>query len=551
MAQPGGLAGLLEKPWRSLGDRNRPDYNLTMIYRFGPFELDTAQGELREGSRRHPLEPQVFAVLALLVENRERLVSKDEIVETVWDGRAVSDSAIASRVKAARRALRDDGKSQRCIRTIHRRGFRFVAEVSPVQDIVATDATFAGVTPDLAPSTLVTGAQPSIAILPFALSGDTTRYPALGDALAHDLIAELARLHWLFVTARGSSFRFRSPDADVVVIGRMLAVKYVLSGEAELAGRQLLVTVVLADTQDGGVLWAHRFSGTIEDVHGIRAEIAARLLSELEIRIPLHEAARARTVATGQLDAWAAYHLGLQHMFRFNRTDNAAARALFDRAIGLDPAFARAHAGLSFVHFQSAFLRHSDNVAAEAAAARRCAERGLELDPLDPFVNFTMGRSYWLHGDLEGSLGWLERATHISPSYAQGIYARAWTEALAGRPLESRQHVDLAMRLSPLDPMHYAMLATRAFTHLALGEHPAAADWAERAARSPGAHVLIAMIAAAAHKIDGNHGRAATWAANARERNPALGRSDFFRAFPMAALDMREQMSSALGTLGF
>ncbi len=519
-----------------------------MIYRFGPFELDTAQAELREAMQRHALEPQVFAVLALLVENRERLVSKEEIVETVWDGRPVSDAAIASRIKAARRALRDDGKSQRYIRTIQRRGFRFVADVAagPVTGQCTIGAANDAGAPAVSPR-----AQPSIAVLPFDLSGDCSRFAALGDALAHELIAELARLHWLFVTARGSSFRFRSSDADVVGIGRMLGVRYVLCGAAEVSGMRLAVTVELADTRDGRVLWADRFAGAVDEVHAIRAAIVARVLCELEIRIPLHEAAGARLVATEHLDAWAAYHLGLQHMFRFNRSDNTAARVLFDRAIVLDPAFARAHAGLSFVHFQSAFLRHTDDVAAEAAAARRCAERGLELEPLDPFVNFTMGRSYWLHGDLDGSLGWLERATHISPSYAQGIYARAWTEALAGRPIDSQQHVDLAMRLSPLDPMHYAMLGTRAFTHMALGEHPAAADWAERAARSPGAHVLIAMIAAAAHAIDGNRTRMAAWAANARERNPALGRADFFRAFPMAVTGMRERVSRALEDLGF
>jgi TolB-like protein len=521
-----------------------------MIYRFGPFELDTAQAELREDAQRHALEPQVFAVLALLVENRDRLVSKDEIVETVWDGRVVSDSAIASRVKAARRVLRDDGKSQRYIRTIQRRGFRFVADVAsgPVAAVAGSPVLDAAAEGAAAPAER---AQPSIAVLPFALGADSTRYAALGDALAHELIAELARLHWLFVTARGSSFRFRSPDADVVGIGRMLGVRYVLCGSADVSGPRLAVTVELADTRDGRVLWADRFAGAIGDVHAIRAAIVTRVLAELEIRIPLHEAAGARLVATEQLDAWAAYHLGLQHMFRFNRADNTAARTLFDRAITLDPGFARAHAGLSFVHFQSAFLRHSDDVTAEASAARRCAERGLELDPLDPFVNFTMGRSYWLHGDLDGSRGWLERATRISPGYAQGIYARGWTEALAGRALESREHVDRAMRLSPLDPMHYAMLATRAFTHMALGEHPAAAEWAERAARSPGAHVLIAMIAAAAQAIDGNRVRAAAWAANARERNPALGRADFFRAFPMAEHGMRERLSGALQDLGF
>ena len=170
---------------------------------------------------------------------------------------------------------------------------------------------------------------------------------------------------------------------------------------------------------------------------------------------------------------------------------------------------------------------------------------------MDPFVNFTMGRTFWLEGDLESSLAWLERATSISPNYAQGIYARAWTESLAGRGVEGRRHVDFAMRLSPIDPLYYAMLATRAFTHMVMGEYAEAAEWAERAARSPGAHVLIAMIAVAVHVLAGDEIRAASWAANVRSRNPALTRSDFFRSFPMKSEAARNGISNALKRFGF
>jgi tetratricopeptide (TPR) repeat protein len=175
----------------------------------------------------------------------------------------------------------------------------------------------------------------------------------------------------------------------------------------------------------------------------------------------------------------------------------------------------------------------------------------VELDALDPFVNFAMGRSFWLEGDLESSLGWLERSTEISPNYAQGIYARAWTEAMAGRGPDARRHVDLAMRLSPLDPLYYAMLGTRGFTHMASGEDAAAAHWVERGARAPGAHVLIAMIAVAAHAMAGDDARAAWWAARVRERNPALTREDFFRDFPIQLATMRSRVSAALERFGF
>jgi tetratricopeptide (TPR) repeat protein len=183
--------------------------------------------------------------------------------------------------------------------------------------------------------------------------------------------------------------------------------------------------------------------------------------------------------------------------------------------------------------------------------ARRFASRAFELDAMDPFVNFAMGRTYWLVGDLDGGLPWLERATALSPSYAQGIYARAWTETLAGRAEDGRGHVDLAMRLSPLDPLYYAMLGTRAFTHLMKGEDAQAAWWAERAARAPGAHVLIAMIASATQAIAGDEAASIAWAANVRERSPALTREDFFRSFPMKPAPVKARVSEALGRRGF
>jgi len=527
-----------------------------MIYKFGHFELDLATVELRAAGEVVSLEPQVFALLALLVENSERLVSRDEIIEKVWDGRIVSDAAVASRVKSARQALGDDGKSQQFIRTIHGQGYRFVAEARALRAAKAVSAAEPADDEHLPGlgdmvQRLERIARPSLAVLPFRFVGDDERYAALASALPDELITDLARLHWLFITARGSSFRLRAAGAEFGDIGRLLRVRYCLWGTIEVSDRKLVIIVELVDTTDGGVVWANRFSGRIDDVHAMREQIRSQVLTALEIRIPMHEAALARLSPVENLDAWSAYHLGLQHLYRFNRVDNAAAGDLFQRAVALDPFFARAHAGLSFVNFQTAFMHYSNDLAGAIGAARRYAERGLELDPLDPFVNFTMGRTYWLEGDLGTSLSWLERSTEISPNYAQGIYARAWTETLAGRALDGRQHVDFAMRLSPLDPLHYAMQATRGFTHMVLGEDAEAAHWAERGARSPGAHVLIAMIAAAAHTLKGDRERAAFWAANVRKRNATLTRDDFFRAFPMKSESMRARLLQALTQLGF
>jgi hypothetical protein len=211
----------------------------------------------------------------------------------------------------------------------------------------------------------------------------------------------------------------------------------------------LTVTVELVDTRDERVVWADRFAGSIDDVHAVRAEIRSRVLAALEIQIPLNEALLARLTVTENLDAWSAYHLGLQHMYRFNREDNAAATALFRQAVARDPGFARAPRGPLLRAFPECVPAAHERSSGRDRHARRFAERGVELDGLDPFVNFAMGRTFWLERRL-GDEPRMARARDLDqPNYAQGIYARAWTETLAGRGLEGRGHVDLAMRLLP------------------------------------------------------------------------------------------------------
>lgn len=504
--------------------------------------------ELREDGETRRVEPQVFALLALLVERRDRLVPKDEIFEKLWDGRVVTDSALTSRIKSARQVLGDNGKAQRFIKTIHGKGFRFVADA---QITHSTGVVLPGVEDEKPDVSIETSPRPSIAVLPFRSQSDAGQYQSLAEGLAHELITELARLRWLLVIARGSSFRFRDANVDLREVGRLLGVRYCLSGDAETSGRQLVVTTELSDTRTGEVVWGERYTGYIDDLHEVRAEIKSKILTSLEIQIPLHEAAGARLISTDNLDAWSAYHLGLQHLYRYTRNDNAEATRLFEHAVKQDENFARAHAGLSFVHFQTAFMRQTDDIPGEIALARSCAQRGLDIDPLDPFANFTMGRSYWLESDLDSASSWLERATSLSPNYAQGLYALAWTNTIAGTGSESRGQLDLAMRLSPLDPLHYAMLGARGFTHLAKGEYAEATAWTERAARSPGAHVFMAVLAAATQLLAGDRARAEAWAANVRERGPFIRNEDFFRGYPVRAEPMRTRISEALQELGF
>lgn len=514
-----------------------------MIYQFGHFELDTGRVELRAGGVALAVEPQVFALLRLLVENRSRVVTKDEMVEKVWNGRIVSDSAISSRVKSARQSIGDDGRSQALIRTVHGIGYAFVGEVG-----ARASATFADAEEAVLPEP-VPHSRPSIAVLPFDLVGPAQPEFPIADALAHDLITELSRLHWLLVIARGSSFRFRGADANLDTVRKKLNVQYCLTGSVENSGTRLSVSVELSDTQDQRVVWSERFRADIGAVHEIRDQIIKAVTSAVEVRILSNEAQRALLKSPENLDAWSAYHLGIHHMYLFSKADNDAATGFFERAIEMEPGFARAYAGLSFTHFQTAFLRYDDSAHVNGLA-QHYASQCLERDPLDPFGHFTMGRAQWLRGDLEASVSWLERASTLNPNYAQAKYSTGWAEALLGSAEASQANIDSALMLSPLDPMVYGMLGVRALSFLVLEDAAQAAEWAERAANAPGAHALIEMIAAAAHGLNGDEAKAQAWASSISARAAHLDRTDFLRAFPFRDEPTKARISGILDKLG-
>lgn len=517
-----------------------------MIYRFQGFELDTARGLLLHGDAEIGLEPRAFSLLCHLVENRDRVITKDEAVEKVWGGRFITDAAISTAIKAVRRALGDDGVRQAAIRTLRGRGFRFVAAVA-LAAAAPLEADGSSSEPRDAGGQ---AGRPSVAVLPFRSMGRSEDHAAIADAVPAEIISSLSRLRWLKVFSRASSFRFRDGEADLEVIRSTLGAGYCLSGILEITSRGLAITVELTDARSMAVVWSDRFSGRIDDVHEMRSEIAMSVVTALELHIPLHEAEAARLRAPHSLDAWGLYHLGLQRMYRFNKADNVAAADCFDRAIALDPNFPRAHAARSFTSFQNAFLNYTRDREAEMRDARRFAERSVELDPLDPLGCFTLARAHWLEGDPEGGLGWLDRTVRYSPNFAHGHYARGWTAAIAGRGGDALDHVATAIDLSPLDPFLYAMQATRALAHLGQGDTARAALWGEHAARGPGAHYLIGMIAAATHQLNGDSARASYWARHAIGRQPSASLERFFQAFPFSDPKLRRELSDALRRSG-
>ena len=518
-----------------------------MAWQFGDHRLDPNGFELAHKGETVHAEPQVMELIIHLVRHRARMVSKDEIAKTIWPDRCVSDASISSRIRSARQALGDDGQKQAVIRTIHGKGFRFVADVTETitaQPVRTSPA--AGKGKDDADLS-----RPSVAVLPFRPLGKSPDLAILAEAIPHEIIQALSRLRWLAVIARGSTFRFRPGGGDVNLVGTALGAGYVLSGVIERLAGTVAVVIELADAGRGEVIWGDRLTAPMDGIEDLRHRVVAHVVTALDLHVPQNEVRLAIHSGSDRLDAWKTFHLGLNQLYRFTPVANQLAKGHFQCAIKLDPQFARAHAGLSFTRFIDAFL-HLGPDCQEAAKAARChAERGLELDPIDPFTHYTMGRSYWLTDQHEIAEGWFERAIDLNPNYAQGFYASAFTALMLGDIQKVDAGLDAALQLSPLDPLLYGVHGVRAQTMFLTGDTRSAARLADRAASTPGAHYLISMIAAVANGLDGRHQQASRWRQDALRRKPDASAAQYFAAFPIRNKDARLRITEELRRQGF
>jgi len=522
-----------------------------MEWSFGDYVLSRDRAELLGPDGPIRIERQPLELLFLLAQNTDRVVTKDEIISVVWEGRIVSDATISTAVKQARKAVGDNGTEQSVVRTVHGRGFRFVASMHGSAQPASVREPEPPQEPSGAAQPPIGTAQASIAALRFRFLGSGRPGPEIAEAIPAELISALSRLRWLHVIARGSSFRF---DPDAVVpeeIAQQLHVRYLLCGAVEAIGDTLTITVEILSAADGVLIWSNRYATTLSEIQHARHRIVSSVIAALELHVPRFEAEHARSLTPAQFDAWSHFHIGLRHMYRFNVIDNRVAAGHFRAALELDAEFARAHAGLSFTQWQGAFMQFGEDRKLLLHDATAAAQHALEIDPNEPFASFCMGRALWLEGDFEAGLGWLERALTINPNFAQCHYTRGLSMILGGATGEASAALDTAMALSPLDPLLYAMLSTKAISNIASENMDEACRLAVQAVHTPGAHFYISMIAAMALELNGDRDRAARYHDDALGKKPGANAGMFFQAFPFGNRELRSKLSGSLRRLGF
>jgi TolB-like protein len=416
-----------------------------LLYHFEDYVLDPDRRELRRESRLLPIEPKVFDLLVHLISNRDRVVSKDDLIATIWDGRIVSESALTTCINAARTAIGDSGEVQRLIKTLPRKGIRFVGKIEPG----LTGASAVGSLLDT--PILALPEKPSIAVLPFTnMSGDPEQN-YFADGMAEDIITALSHFKALFVIARNSSFTYRGRAIDIKQVGRELGVRYVLEGSVRKAANRVRITGQLVDTATGAHLWADRFDGGLGDIFDLQDQVTESVIGAIAPAVEKAEIERAKRKPTGSLDAYALYLRGLDRLYQYgSRQANGEALRLFNSAIELDPDFAVAYGRAASCYIYAKTNGWISVTANEIAEVKRLAQRAVELGKDDAFALAASGSAQaQFVRDLDVGAALIDRALVLNSNLAEAWLWGGWVKNWLGEPELAIERFARAMRLSP------------------------------------------------------------------------------------------------------
>lgn len=435
---------------------------------FGKYELDAANFELRHNGQTQPVEPQVFDLLVYLASQRDRIISRQELLDQLWAGKVVSESTLSSCIKAARRAIGDDGHSQRCIVTLNRRGYRFVAAVEEHQEqcilnanhhpdgellrqvAIKSSEEIGGaclfpVTPETFPD------RPSLAVLPFAYSHGNNTVAWLAEVLSEDISIKLARIPGFLVISRNSMAQYREREVSITQIGHELGTSYIVEGSVWEIGNRLRISVQLLDTAKSHILWADRTEILADKLDEYQDEVVLKIVSCIEPALNRAELATLRKRRTVDLGAWQLYRqghaiLGLKGWSEesFNECAN-----LLRQAITLDPELAFAHAYLALILAMGHLvgLITDKNWHDEASSA---AEKAIALDNQDSDVLGYVGCALADMGDHPRGIGMLRHAIELDPSNAQALAALGAALLQIGEE-EGIERMREGIRISPRD----------------------------------------------------------------------------------------------------
>ena len=360
------------------------------------------------------------------------------------------------------------------------------------------------------PSPSPTADKASIAVLPFAnMSGDAEQ-EYFSDGITEDLITDLSKVSGLFVIARNSSFAYKGKSVKVQEIGRELGVRFVLEGSIRKARDRVRITAQLIDAGSGGHLWADRFDRDLTDIFATQDEVVEKIVGALAVKLTRGEERRLRRGGTRNVEAYEAWLRARELLARSTRDSVVQSRAMYRRAIEIDPNFAAPHAGLAFAvisDYANAWTPEPEKALEEA---ERWARRAIELDIQEPVGHVALGNVLLWQRHHDAALAALNRAVELDPNYAQGHGLTGMTLMYAGRAAEALESFATTMRLDPLYPnlvLHFLAQA-----HFSLGEYEIAArHLLDRIAKNPDTDSSRMLLAACYGHLGREEDARAVW----------------------------------------
>lgn len=520
------------------------------IIRFDTFELDLTRSELRNSGQPVDVEPQVFALISFFASHPGQVLSRDQIIDQVWNGRIVSDSAISTRINAARTALSDDGKSQRVIKTVSRRGFIFLPEtnVGPIVDARGEDL------PESGPKVAEIGRasdRPSIVVLPFDnLSGDPAQ-SFFSDGITDDIITDLSRYRELFVIARQSAFAFGDAGRSALDFADELGVAYVLEGSVRRHQDRVRVTAQLIDVQTKSTLWADRFNRKVEDIFDVQEEIATVIVNTLIGQVSLRHYRQIQKNTANAISAYEHSVKAQQQIWKFSRESAALARQEAEMAIQLEPDFARAHAILGWAHHIEGSNGWGDNLDNPFDLALEHAKSAVAADPNEPWGHCVLGFTLWWRGqarDFGRGLEEVQHAARLNPSNAHFRMIVGATLAYMGKGDEALSEIDAAMRFNPLFPSLYLIHRSRAL--FVSGRYEEALSDAEKAAIEMPSHANVLALLAVCYTELGRKDQASSAIKALRQASPSFTVDYVRKTLPFAQEKDLDRMCQRLAEAG-
>jgi TolB-like protein len=518
-------------------------------YFFEKYAFDTDRRELHRGTDVVSIAPQVFDMLDYLIRNRERVVSKDDLINAIWNGRCVSDAALTTRLNAARTAIGDSGEEQRLIKTLPRKGFRFVGTVREAKrpaDEAITD------TPAEQPDPILPlPDKPSIAVLPFENMSGGPEQEYFADGMVEDIITGLSRSKSMFVIARQSTFTYKGKAVDVKQVGRELGVRYVLEGSVRKVANRIRITGQLIDATTGVHLWADRFDSLHEDIFDLQDQVTSSVIGAIAPQLQRAEIERAQRKPTGSLQAYDYYLRGLAAFYRRTREETTEALKLTEIASGIDPRFAAAYALGARCYIQRKSFGWRTDAAEEIAETRRLARRAIELDQDDPSVLARAGHALaFVVGEVEEGADLVLRAINLDPNQATARYWMGWIHLWLGEIDAAIEQFHVALRLSPLVPSIFTAHAGMAWAHFMAGRNEEASSWAATTVRRQPNFLSGQCIMMACHAMSGRVEEARQACILALQLEPALRISRIKDVAPFRRAEDIERLAQAYRIAG-